>query len=538
MELFKSGLLFLRLLLGITFAHSTSGRETRSTVPCVEDGTFFRNPKQSPAKMWVASECAKYYLCLDGEVFEFKCSFGLLFDVKRQICDFKANVDNCDVPVDRKAPKPLLGAAECPNQDELGCADGTCLVSEFFCDGSVDCPDGSDEGWCDMDHDPHGAPPCDPRQCHLPDCFCSKDGTRIPGNLSPLQVPQMIILTFDDAINVENWNLYTEHLFTPDKKNANGCPIRGTFYVSHQYTNYQQTQKMWNDGHEIAVHSITHRGPEDWWSKNATIEDWFDEMVGQANILNRFASVRLEELRGKLSSEESETGVCGRIGIRVPFLRVGWNRQFLMMKEFGFQYDSSIVAPFSDPPLWPYTLDYKMPHKCQEVNQHCPTRSYPGLWEMVMNQLTADSYTCAMVDDCPTDLTGEDIYNMLHHNLQRHYTTNRAPFGIFFHSTWFKRAEYMKAFESFVSDVVRRPDIWFVTNWQAIQWMQNPTPLNEINDFEPWSCKKDIEQHEIACTVPNSCKLYSRILHGERYLYTCAECPQQYPWIRNEFGQD
>lgn len=33
----------------------------------------------------------------DNEVFEFKCSQGLLFDVSRQICDFKINVDNCDV---------------------------------------------------------------------------------------------------------------------------------------------------------------------------------------------------------------------------------------------------------------------------------------------------------------------------------------------------------------------------------------------------------------------------------------------------------
>ena len=40
-------------------------------------------------------------------------------------------------------------------------------------------------------------------------------------------------------------------------------------------------------GHEIAVHSISHRGPEEWWGTNATIEDWFDEMVGQANIINR-----------------------------------------------------------------------------------------------------------------------------------------------------------------------------------------------------------------------------------------------------------
>ena len=34
---------------------------------------------------------------VDNEVFEFRCSQGLLFDVSRQVCDFKANVDNCDV---------------------------------------------------------------------------------------------------------------------------------------------------------------------------------------------------------------------------------------------------------------------------------------------------------------------------------------------------------------------------------------------------------------------------------------------------------
>jgi hypothetical protein len=41
-----------------------------------------------------------------------------------------------------------------------------------------------------------------------------------------------------------------------------------------------------------------HRGPEEWWSSNATIEDWFDEMVGQANIIHHFAGVRMEDIRG------------------------------------------------------------------------------------------------------------------------------------------------------------------------------------------------------------------------------------------------
>ncbi|GLV35088.1 Chitin and LDLR binding deacetylase 3 [Carabus blaptoides fortunei] len=503
-------------ILCVAFIENVHSKQIR----CIEEGRFYRDPDRPAHKIWTNNECSKYYLCLDNEVFEFRCSVGLLFDVNRQICDFKLNVDNCDVTAEVVIPKPLLHAANCPDENQLGCADGTCLPDDYFCDGSVDCLDGSDEGWCDVNNDPNAATSCDPKTCILPDCFCSKDGTHIPGSLHPNEVPQMIVLTFDDAINFENWDLYTNKLFSPERKNPNGCSIKATYFVSHQYTNYQQTQKMWNDGHEIAVHSITHRSPEEWWSKNATIEDWFDEMVGQANILHRFAGIRMEELRG----------------MRVPFLRVGWNRQFLMMKEFGFVYDSSMVAPFSNPPIWPYTLDHKMPHTCTGNKQNCPSRSYPGIWEMVMNQLEANEYTCAMVDSCPPHMNGEDIYKMLNHNFKRHYLSNRAPYGLYFHTSWFKKPEYLAAFTKFLDEMNKLPDVWFVTNWQAIQWIRHPTPINQLNNFQPWTCKKHLDVTELACNLPNICKLQSRIHQQERFLYTCTECPQQYPWIRNEFG--
>lgn len=74
-----------------------------TSIKCLEHGRFYRNPDRPLAKQWTNVECAKYYLCLDdGEVYEFKCSVGLLFDVVRQICDFKANVDNCDVTAGKK----------------------------------------------------------------------------------------------------------------------------------------------------------------------------------------------------------------------------------------------------------------------------------------------------------------------------------------------------------------------------------------------------------------------------------------------------
>lgn len=501
---------------------SRPGRESR--VKCLNTASqFYRDPDRPRGEaMWSSSVCGKYYECQDGRAIGYKCSTGLLFDVERQVCDRRNAVLNCDLNSESAKAKPLLNTPEpmCPT-NELACANGECIDRELFCDGSPDCADGSDENYCDPESDPNAATRCDYKNCTLPNCFCSIDGTLIPNNMDVNQVPQMVIITFDDAINSENWGLYKK-LFPPTRKNPNGCPVHATFYVNHEYNNYQYTQKLWNQGHEIAVHSITHRMPESWWSTNATIEDWFNEMVGQANIIHKFAGVSMEEIRG----------------IRVPFLRVGWNRQFLMMKEFGFVYDSSMAAPPSDPPIWPYTLDHRIPHACVGNGQRCPSRSFPGVWEMIMNQLEVEEYTCAMVDSCPSYATDDETYEMLMSNFRRHFTTNRAPFGLYFHTIWFKKRINMRAFQRFLDDLNKMPEVYFVSNWEAIQWMQSPTPINQLSQFEPWKCKTQIPVEDMACNTPKVCKLQSRALRGDRYLHTCSECPQVYPWLRNEFGLD
>ena len=134
---------------------------------------------------------------------------------------------------------------------------------------------------------------CDPTKCQLPTCFCSRDGRKPPGNLDPSQIPQFIVLTFDDAVNGKTAPDYKE-LFESDKyKNPNGCPIKATFFVSHEWTNYDEVQWIARGGHELASNSISHGNLQ-----GSSATKWLNEMDGMRRVMAKFGNVPEEEIVG------------------------------------------------------------------------------------------------------------------------------------------------------------------------------------------------------------------------------------------------
>lgn len=76
------------------------------------------------------------------------------------------------------------------------------------------------------------------------------------GNIPVNEVPQIVLMTFDDAVSDLN-KAYFDEIFKSERVNPNGCPISATFYVSHEWTDYRLVQDLYADGHEFASHTIS-----------------------------------------------------------------------------------------------------------------------------------------------------------------------------------------------------------------------------------------------------------------------------------------
>jgi len=347
---------------------------------------------------------------------------------------------------------------------------------------------------------------CDPAKCRLPDCYCG--GSDIPGGYTPQDIPQFVLLTFDDAVNDLNMNFF-EELFK-ERTNPNGCPIKATFYVSHEWTDYSQVQDLYADGHEIASHTVTHSH-----GSNFNEEKWANEVIGEAEMLVRYAGVNPKDIKG----------------MRAPFLAVGGDTMFNMLNRYGLYYDSSMSVAT---PSWPYTLEYKIPHHCA-VNP-CPKESHPGMWEVPMTVLKdVRGGTCSMADGCFYEEDAAAIQKIFTQNFLEHYTKSKAPFPLFFHAAWFfNRPHRREGFLNFLDSILALPDVYFVTSQELINWVRYPEPLDSVHTSPVFDC--NFADRPARCgRKKNICQLKHK---GEQRSWSSCqrECPRRYPWVNNLNG--
>lgn len=356
------------------------------------------------------------------------------------------------------------------------------------------------------------AKPCDSSQCKLPNCRCA--GEDIPGNLTPTQTPQIVVITFDDSVRDLDYTTYYSQLLA-GRKNPNGCNIGWTFFVTHYYTDYALVEELYSQGHEIADHSVTHRTPETWWT-NATEAQLAEEIVDQQDMFANWANIPKEKV----------------IGYRAPYLATSEN-EIKALYSNNFTWECSMPTSTY---YWPFTLDYKSP-LCN-LPATCPTDAYPGLWiipNIVYTQ--SNGVPCNMLDACSSTNTQQEWYDLMMNNFLKHYNGNRAPFGLFAHSALFYRnPTAVPAYKAFLDKLATLKNIYIVTISQLIDWMKQPTPLDQIASFTPWQCTQRPQPRCDHDKGANNCH-YPNTPHGDMYLKTCVTtCPPHYPDIGNPSG--
>lgn len=319
-----------------------------------------------------------------------------------------------------------------------------------------------------------------------------------PGALAPADTPQMVLVTFDDAVVPAVYDLVQS--MATNRCNPNGSGLQFTFFVSTDWTDYSLVNKLHADGHEIAVHTMLHET-----GTNTTEATWRSEIAGARRTLSRLARVPAEDI----------------VGFRAPFLRYN-NAMFRILAEQGFCYDASITeAPGgasrsqgAGAMIWPYTLDHGVQQNTWTGER--PYENFAGLFEIPLwSQMNDLGSVSATMDPSGSDA---EVLALLQFNFTARYTGNRAPLGVFLHGgQWTSRAAVLGQFIDWV-----RPhsNVWFVSVRVATDYIRNPCGLAGSAAFRPFVTP-------IRSPWPADDLLTKAFSKGT--VRSCGESPPKYP---------
>ncbi|GAB6028614.1 Cytidine deaminase 5 [Chamberlinius hualienensis] len=344
-----------------------------------------------------------------------------------------------------------------------------------------------------------------PVDCNTDTCLCSSK--YVPYGWAVGEPPQMIYVIFEGSLSKGNYPPYYQPLFK-DLINPNNCPVTGTFFIDHEYTDYTEVHQAWLDGHDIAVQSITNTP-----FSGESVDLISDEIGGQAYYLNQYGLL-------------NNTYVYGA---HPPQSSYGGDNQLQAIVNNNFRYDATLVSRSFDAPFWPYTLDYLTTQDCQ--NGPCPTQSYPGLLEFPVTDLQdGNGNLCNNLLQCVYNNSMPNAHELLTNNYAYH-VTQTTPFLIPTPLGWLFDTNNLNGLRQFLTEAIAGGAYVIGLN-RAYEWFKAPTKLADIGGFEPWAC--DVPRtggcSGSTCNYNISGQSISMgICMGPQQ----SSCPTDYPWINN-----
>ena len=125
-------------------------------------------------------------------------------------------------------------------------------------------------------------------------------------------------------------------------------------------------------------------------------------------------------------------------------------------------------------------MDYGIPDpSCKTCT---PTESYPGVWQIPVYTLKYDGQMWTMdpgakaswahAEDRPVEDVMKSVFDAA-------YNGNRAPVPLYVHVYWLTNAR-IRGSQTFVKYALSKPDTYFVTMGQLVEYMQKPVPKGEM----------------------------------------------------------
>ena len=155
---------------------------------------------------------------------------------------------------------------------------------------------------------------------------------------------------------------------------------------------------------------------------------------------------------------------------------------------------------------------------------------------------------CPMIDGCfdygRENQDEKSIFRHFYKNFARINKQYKTPFPLMWHSSWFVRQNQImfpyreKAFFKFVDTILKKKDVYFVTNQQLLKWMKNPQTLKQLEDNPGFFGCEDVKaDRPNKCNEFNTQTCVTEFKGADRYWKTCQvkNCPKQYPWMY-DFG--